>query len=470
MAESQNNVNTPCLAWTKMSAKWDLLHDLLGGTQAMRVAGIKWLPKEQDELELNYAARLARSVLFGAYSDTIEKLAAKPLSEPITIQGEPSDRIKQIVTDVDGSGYSLQQFAKDAFRSAAIYGLAHVLVDYPKSAPGVDLGTERQLALQPKFVLVEPPNLIGWEVQPGSTPKLSSVRIHETTIIADGAYGQKVVNRIRVYSSSTWELWEQTKDNWIKIEEGPHSYPGVPLRTCYFLRRGFMVGDPPLEDLAWLNLAHWQSSSDQRNILRFARAALLFGKGLKRSDVDKGITIGGNLSFLTENDNAELKYVEHSGKAIEAGAADVKQIEERMEVLGMQPMIRQSGDVKATGQAINESKVQSEIQAWIHNLEGALLDCFTTAAQWIGETLPDKFKIDIYNEFTLLDGSTADNDQLLKARVAGEISRKTYLNEIKRRGLLSENLDVAQEIEDVNEEGPALAGIGSGAGDNGGQQ
>ena len=466
MAEAKDTVNTQCAAYRQMSAKWTLLHDLLGGTSAMRSAGERWLPREQDEKDLNYKARLGRSILFGGYGDTVEKLAAKPFSKPVTIQGELPEQLAPMSNDVDGSGYSLTQFGQDVFRSALKYGLTHVLVDYPKVEGSPDLGTERQLALRPRFVLVEPPQLIGWTFDKAANgqPVLTSIRIREQECRKEGTFGDKIVQQIRVYTTDHWELWEQPEKEWVKVGEGVHTFGGIPLATCYFQRSGLMTADPPLEDLAWLNLAHWQSMSDQRNILRFARFALLFAKGFKDNEVEKGFSVGPSNVISTTNPEADLKYVEHTGSAIDAGEEDIKRVEQRMEVLSMQPLIRQSGDVKATGMAINESKSQSEIQAWIRNLEAGIRQSFDLACRWIGAELPDDFKVDIFNEFNLVLGASSDTGELLKVWQGNGITHETYLREVKRRGLLSENLDVDQEVENVKAQGPALAGIGAGGG------
>jgi hypothetical protein len=41
------------------------------------------------------------------------------------------------------------------------------------------------------------------------------------------------------------------------------------------LRCAFGDGEPPLLDLAYLNVKHWQSQSDQDNILHIARVPIL---------------------------------------------------------------------------------------------------------------------------------------------------------------------------------------------------
>lgn len=460
MSTAVANVNTPCTAYSQMAAKWGLLHDLLGGTATMRAAGTKWLPKETQEDRQHYNVRLERSILFNAYGDTVEKLAAKPFSRPVTIQGDLPQRLAPLVDDVDGTGRSLTQFAKDAFRMGLIYGMVHILVDYPRAPRDIDLATERQLALRPRPVLVSPADLIGWTVDKDSSGRqvLSSIRIREQDVVPLGEYGEQIVERVRVYRPDDWQLWELGEKDWMLIDSDTHSYPGIPLTTCYFLKKDFMIADPPLEALAWLNLAHWQSMSDQRNILRYARSAILFASGFTKQEVDAGITLGPNSFVHSTNPEADLKYVEHAGAAIEAGESDLKRLEERMEILGMQPLIRQSGDVKATGQAINEAKSQAEIQAWIRDLEAALYEMFSMSAVWIGANVPDDFMVDIYSDFAMAGGSNNELAELLKARLAGQIRHATYLYEMKRRGVLSEMVDVGAEVTECQSDGNFLLG------------
>ena len=64
------------------------------------------------------------------------------------------------------------------------------------------------------------------------------------------------------------------------------SSPSMPIG------RGFMTAHPPLMDLAWLNLAHWQSASDQRHILHVARVPILFGRNLTLPE--DGLALGPN--------------------------------------------------------------------------------------------------------------------------------------------------------------------------------
>src|SRR5690606_24069096 len=86
--------------------------------------------------------------------------------------------------------------------------------------------------------------------------------------------------------STSWQLFEKSDSGeWIKIDSGVVSINRIPLRTYYTRREGFMIGYPFLEGMAWKNLEHWQSASDQRHILHVARVPILFGSGLTEEDL-----------------------------------------------------------------------------------------------------------------------------------------------------------------------------------------
>jgi hypothetical protein len=281
-----------------------------------------------------------------------------------------------------------------------------------------------------------------------------------------GAYGQQKVQYIRVYrADQTWELWRKDPktEKWNKQKEGKHTYAdGIPIRTLYLNREGFMTAKPPLMNLAWLNLAHWQSSSDQRNCLRFARVGVMFAAGFTDEQVEKGLVIGPSALIATENANAKLEYVEHSGAAIQSGERDLEKLEEQMEVLGKRPMMPGTGTQTATEKSINEGRSTSALQNWVRAAEIFWRECFEVAAKWLNTELPEKFKVNIFSEFVVGMNGSADLTELRAARNARDIDHETWVDEVKRRGLLSENV-TAETIKDrLQEEGPALGDIGNG--------
>lgn len=466
-------IDSPCVAHQKMSKMWDLIQDLCGGTVAMREAGEKWLPREPKEKLNKYDARLGRTVLANYFKNTIGNHSSRPFSKPVSFQEEVPLRLVSMQEDADLQGTDITQFTRQVFESAEMYGVCHVLVDFPKNN-AKNLEEERVQTekgeLRPYFLRIDAPDLLRWKtVRVGGKVMLDEIRFRDNS--SSEGYDDKEVEKVRVYTRTTWELWEKREKTgggrlsgeWQKIENGTHTFGRVPLRSVYFCRTGFMTADPPLEDLAWMCLLHWQSSSDQRNILRFARLGLLFAAGVTEAEVNKW-AIGPNALLVSSDNASSLQWIEQNGKAIELGAEDLKDLEEKIMVFGMQPLLERFRNKTATAVLSDESRANSEIEAWVEALENMMTDCFRDALEWVDKSakLPDKFRVNVFQDFGFSLKTIEEVKALIDMRKSGELSRQTFLEEMKRRMMLSENLDVAAEIGRIDAEGPTVAEFGGG--------
>lgn len=456
-------VDTTHPAYNQMLPEWELVDDLMGGTQAMKTAGTKWLPREDGESADAYESRLARSVLYNGYAKAVRELSRRPFARAVTIRGELPEPLNLMAEGVDEEGRNLTRFAKDVLTVAINRGLCHILVDYPPN-DAANLGEERQMGLRPRFVLIDPKDLIGWFSENGSNmeQRLSEIRIRESVYVRKEGYGVGVRERVRVIQPDAYELHEKDeKDNWQVIEAGPISLGKIALVTLYVNRTGFMTGAPVMRDLADLNLAHYQSQSDHRNNLRFARSGVVFIKGLTPKEMEGRIVWGVNHAIKTTNANADMKLVEHSGNAVTAGENELRHLEEQMNAVSMGPLtVRSWGNETAMGKAIDEGKGQCDLQSWVREEEGVLVQAYRLAAEWSKIELPDDFAIDIYDDFGLLPRSAQDLDNLQRLRDRGDLSRRTILEASKLRGLLPENHDIDEELARIEEEGPDLGMIG----------
>jgi len=461
---SANPVAIPSSAYTAMADRWRLLHDLRGGTAQMRKRSQDWLPREEAESEMSYRARVQRSFLYGAFNDTITKLKSKPFSRPVDITAleQLDEMLLLIEDDADNARCSLTQFASAMFEDALVHGLTHVMVDFAPTSGAQTLADERDMALHPYFVHVRADQLIGWQYETdprNSKPVLTQARIRTSRTENDGEFGTREVAYIHVWSMTDVQVWRETEpEQFALVATTPHTFGKIPLYTVYFKQTGFMTADPPLEDLAWLNLEHWQSSSEQRNVLHVGRVPILYERGARTSAGPDGKPRGSAVVISTSRARqtslspaeADLQWVEVGGKSIDAGAADLAKIEERMQVLGMQPLIEASAKT-ATEIGAGEARTHSSIKAWISALNDGLFEAYYMAAKWIGQELPDEFTVTVWDKFELEARSDSDMTHLLQMRAGGDISQKRLLIEAKRRGKFGEDFDVDEELELANE-------------------
>ena len=434
---SDSDVSTPNASYRSMAQDWALVHDLMGGTRAMREAGERWFPKEPKESDGAYRIRLDRSVLFNGFGRAVQTLVGKPFQRPVTLSDTAHPSIRRLAGNIDRAGRDLTVFARDLLRTALVEGVAHVLVDYPS----VDAAEEREPdpdRHRPYLVLVPASNLIGWRTEDDGDDGLSRIRIQETVVEQDGTWGERTVTQIRVIYRDRFEIWRKrdAAAGWTVWRSGPMARQGVPLATLHAARSGPMTGRPPLMDLAWLNLAHWQSASDQRHILHVARVPILFALNLRPGE--NGLDIGPNRLIVGDGDGADIKFVEHSGSAIEAGRQDLADLEDRMAVMGLDLIARRPGSATATARAIDAAQADSALVAVTRALEATLTQALRLCAEWLDLPPDAAGHVNVHQDFGIDARSMDELDLLLRARMAGDINRSTFLREVQRRGLLGE--------------------------------
>jgi len=464
MAERlQADVGTPCLEYMRMAQSWDMIEALLGGTRAMRARGRTYLPKHPNETDANYAIRLSRSTLTNYFRATIRHLGGKAFAKPLALGDDIPPQIVEWIEDIDLSGQHLSVFASSLFQHGLAYGKGYILVDHPRVPPGLTLDEERKLHVRPYFVFIPCQNVIEIKWSDDGLTMLRA-RIRETVTVPDGEWGEKEVVRVRVLVPGGYALYEQVrgesgKIEWILLEQGPMSIGEIPLVEFFANRpESRFVTTPPLEDLAYLNVAHWQSASDQRNVLTVARYPILAASGWDANDPD--ITVGPQQLLKTENPNGKFYYVEHSGSAIAAGRQDLEDLKAEMAMMGLQMLAPQATGtgVTATASQIRYVESTSALRMMADNLTDALENALLLMAKWVG--LPDGGSVTLQGNFELDRDEASDVQNLLNLRVAGEISRATLWKALVKRKLLPEDFDEEREALQIASENDQVGLLG----------
>lgn len=450
----QETVATPHEDYVAMAEMWHPIDTLLGGTRAMRAAGKTYLPMEPKEETDEYKARINRSTLFNATKRTVSNLVGRIFHKPITLGDDVPAPLKVFSENVDRHRNHINTFARQLLWDAIPHGLTHVFVDMPKNKPGATLADERDQKIEPYFVHVKAENLIGWRYDiVNGEAVLSQIRMKEYATVPNGRYGQKSICRIRVVNRDFYEIWEpdsEKQGEWKMVDDGPMTLGVIPLATIYTGYKRPLYAEPPLSDLADVNIQHWQSASDQRNILHVARVPFLFGSGL--ADATGEIVVSAN-RLIKGPQNSDLKYVEHTGSSIEAGRQDLIDLEDQMRILGMELLMPRTGNETATGRAIDASESRSELQNFSQNLGDGLENAFAFAAKWrgIGD---DGGSITPYQDFGITLRDATDAQTIVGMMASGALSRRTGWEELKRRGLLADDFDPEAEETLLEGQGP----------------
>lgn len=460
---SNNNVAKPSKRYIELEEKRDLSRTLMGGTESMQEKAKVFMPKHPAEEEENYKVRLLSTTLYGAYKTSILKMAGKIFSKPVLVNPDVPPAIVGTLDNIDGQGRNITSFLFDVFVKGVVSGISFIFVDYTNIKPKDDgsLLTAldvKNMGARSTAILYCASQIIDWKSENiGGVQTLTCVRIKEYANEPDPQYewGEKEVEQIRVLRPGSYELWRKSErvgnlsDDWYLYDEGVTAISYIPLIPYYTNREGFFEGLPPLQSLAELCKQHWNSSSEQVQALTFARFAMMVFAGI--TEGEKIGKVGPNQIIKLNDPDAKWGLIETAGKGIEAGRVDIEDIERRMLSAGMTARVESKAGVTATASAIDSTDADSILMAWATSLEDVSNQMLWFMADYEG--LSDGGTVEINKSFATSkpEGSAAD---LLAMCTAGKLSDETFLNEMQRRDVISDSIDVLEEIDRIKSQQP----------------
>ncbi|RZL39240.1 MAG: DUF4055 domain-containing protein, partial [Rubrivivax sp.] len=196
-----------------------------------------------------------------------------------------------------------------------------------------------------------------------------------------------------------------------------------------------------------------QSQSDQDTILHIARVPILTAR---QCGPDFTLKVGASAAVdLGDGPNAELAYVEHTGAAIEAGKVSLDDLKDEMRQAGAELLVIAQVQKTATETSSEDAVGMCALQKIAEGLEDALDTMLQTFADWIGETQGGGH-VDLFDDYGAMTMAEASAQILLQANTAGKISDETLRTELKRRNILSPNVDEEEEVGRIEAQGPPL--------------
>ena len=444
-----------------MMKGWEIMRAVTEGTEYLRENSEAFLPLEPREDYDAYLARVNRAVFSPFTQRLIRAATGLVLRKPISLIGDPywTDTFKM---DVDGCGSDLDEYARRILMCSLTYGQSHILVDYPAPSGAVSLAEERQQNRRPYWIEVDPTNIYGWRLDRESNyGNLIQVRIAEKAVLPDGDFGEKIYDQVRVIEPGRYRVFrkretvedlyeddgggyagdmsspEGAKDYEL-AESGDFSLGEIPLVSVYSGKVENLVSKPPLLDIAYLNLAHFQRQADLIHSLHVASQPMLVMEGY--DDQTKDLAISVNYAMATQPGN-KVYYVEPASSAFDAQSAEIKELQMQMATLGISTLSQQKFVAEsADARRLDRVDTNSMLAMVSMELEQKLQKAFNLSAEYVGIEPPEvkisrDFDIerligqDITALTSLFDQQVIDREEFRDILVQGEVLPNS--NEVK---------------------------------------
>lgn len=428
-----------------MLPSWSKIETVLGGTRAMRSAGQLYLPQHVSESNERYRERLDKATLLNMTKLTLESWVGRPFSEPVELKEDVPAEIKTLCEDVDTLGNNVNVFARNVFREGLAKAFTHILVDMPRAADD----SQRTLAndkRRPYWVHIKPERLFFAEgkVVDGKE-QLQEIRFWESVSTRKGfelitvpQIRQLVLTPAGVEVTLYREVKQKSrKTTWQPVEQYLMEIDEIPLVTFYADRQDFHMGTSPIEDLADLNIAHWQSVSDQRACLTVARFPILAMSGA--TDETQKLVVGPHRWLYMPDTAARAYYVEHSGTALGVGRNEIRDLEEQMGSYGAEFLKKRPNRETATARSLDTAEATSPLQDLTLRYHDTLETALMLTAKWM--KMPSGGSVSIKMNFAAPPAGGEGLRALVEAFKTRGISRKAFTDELKRANLLDEDFN-----------------------------
>lgn len=429
-----------------------------------------YLPRQQEEPPEEYLKRLIRSNFERKFRDAICSTAG--FLSAFSYHDFP-DQFER--DNVDLKGNSLEVFLRRCDELALRDDHCFILVEFPKRPTDgdgnpliVDRPTELLMGLRPYFVAIDRRNVINWKTNffQGSY-LLEQVTIKEQIELPVGQFGTEFLTQYRVLRPGSYEIWQpreekngngQSTHRMVPVEMGETSLSLVPL-VPYSLTGSDdpFTGDPPLLDLAELNLKHYQKNSEKDEVMLKCNMPVLEVREItprqrKAGDPPPKIVIGPNTVLY----NVEARYVEPTGAAIIQTQEDINKLELAMQ---QKTLAFQSGYYAAptaTEVARSSSTAQASLASMARAKESLVQTILNYWCRW--NNLFDIEPYIVVDKKLIQTGiDNATTQLLVSLRRDGELSRKGLLSLLQEGKAIPHDFDIEEELENIKNEKDGLA-------------
>lgn len=469
------NVAFQRLELTNMLPQYNLIRDCLEGSQKVKREEDKYLPRpnNEDESEDNkkrYTSYLLRAVFYNVTKRTLAGLVGQIfLRNPVVEVPPLMDVLKD---DFSGNGATMDQVAFMATNLNVAYGRLGMLVDYPDTDIPATAQDIQQGKIRPAVLIYHSRDIINWRTTVKNGKEfLSLVVISESFVSNDDGFEQNYQDQYRVLLINALgqyqvDIYEKTSANFtLKQTYFPKDAKGVPLVEIPFTFVGVYnnnasVDEPPMYDIAELNIAHYRNSAD------YEEASFICGQptpvlaGLTEDwvkNVMNGKVALGSRGAIMLPQNGTAELLQAQPNIMPKEAMDGK--ERQMVALGAK-LVEQKSVQRTLGEAELENTAETSILSSIaKNVEIAMVFALTWCARFVGAD-ETQIKYELNTEFDLTQLDPTERAQVVSEWQAGAISFPEMRANLRRAGIatLDDDAAIAQFKKDKTDGvGPPVA-------------
>lgn len=442
-----------------MEDEWNLVRDSMGGERAIKAAGDRYVRKLQDQTDTEHKVYIARGSYYGAFSRTVRGLAGAILRRPPEVN--VPNAMEEMLKAISSKGNSFDDICRSCVNKVMSYGRHGLLADMDFTGERIYISEYRTR------------DIINWDTAMIDGEEVITLLVlreirgirdlkDEFVVIPtefirvldlnEGAY------RTRLYQAVE-EAGTQKEYMQVPFDNGElEIYPkvrGVNLDYIPFVSIGpfdlsITPEKPPLIDLAYLNIAHWNLSVDYHHGLHLCALPTPYAIGFPKTS---NLAIGPGKAWQTDDTKATCGFMEFSGKGLGAVRDAMDSKVQEMAAIGARVIAEEKRGVEAAETARIRQSGETAILSYISSsVSAGLTKILGYVSEWSGIPDGDIF-VKLNTDFIDSRMDSTMLRELFKVLQGGGISQDTFLYNLKHGEVLPQDRDIQEEKDLIETEG-----------------
>lgn len=458
---------------TAVLPKYKKIKDCIDGDICIKAHGDLYLPRPNAsdasrENQARYDEYLARAVFYNVTRRTAAGLLGQVTSKPATIK--VPTLLNPLVKDADGNGKSLEQLMEYAESLVIPYGRCGVFADFPDTdGKVITLKDQQDGVIRPTITVYKPESIINWKKK-----LINNVAVYTLIVLRetypDPANTDEFEDKLKiqyrvlkldngVYRQEIWRQATGMQSGWapeitINVIANGKPLTEIPFRFVGSEDNDAVVDNPPMYDIAELNLAHYRNSADYEESIYVVGQPTLFMTGITKDwlDVIGGTVYIGSRSGISLPVGGDAIMIQADPNTMAKEAMDDK--ERQMVALGARLVESTKIQRTATEAALENDTETSVLKKITNNVSAAFQWCTEWCAIFAGamtvrsDSETDKIITQLNTDFDVTKGTPEQINAAITAWQKGAISFTEMRQALTRGGMATQTVvDAKKEIE-----------------------
>lgn len=421
--------------------KWFKTRCAVEGQTAVHKAGEKFLPRLTDQTDNDYHSYKLRATYFNATGRTLDGLVGMVFRKEM--KKDYPAALEPLIDDIDMAGNSLDTVAMRTIGDVIQVGRAGILVEYPQvnETPASQADVVR-MNLRPYTTYYPAESILDWRIERvNNIMQPVMIKLAETYEIQKNEFEFETKEQVRalllvggyyvqrIYRKNSKGDWVQFGGDIIPLMRGI-PIPFIPFWAFGAKENSLNLQDPPILDLADMNLAHYRISADYERGCHFAGLPTPILAGFMFDESAK-ISLGSTTALVTPDASAKWGFLEFTGQGLTSLKDNLKEKQAQMAALGSRILAPEKSGVESEGaMLIRHSGENSVLSAIVELASENFEQIITFMGDW--QNVTGDVEIDFNKDFLPVPMNAQQLDSLMKAWQAGGIPQEELFHALKR--------------------------------------